>query len=266
MYRSVPGKCHSGVSAHVLHFKGSMQQLLCKFIYLPCVHAQGVKQSVCPSIVVVVGTKIARSRVLGVCACCKHNQLVDIGEKLVCTLFELPKKAYQCYKSCIFCSACLWFIDHTHPFSIIATAHAQAWCWKGLSRHETAMPQSVAILRYGGYRARRVCALAMALTMHLRLLTIALVNQVVDCRQLLDIDDIRLVLKSSNFWKERMVPFIQRLQFLSKILGVTVIKDDTAVTVTVMNVEPTVSQCHFLSTMTCTVWGCLLVSIDPICQ
>ena len=36
-------------------------------------------------VVVVVGTKIARSRVLGICARCKHNQSVDIGEKLVCS-------------------------------------------------------------------------------------------------------------------------------------------------------------------------------------
>ena len=28
-----------------------------------------------------------------------------------------------------------------------ATAHAQARCWKGSSSHETAMPQSVAILQ-----------------------------------------------------------------------------------------------------------------------
>ena len=42
-----------------------------------------------------------------------------------------------------------------------ATTHAQARCWKGSSRHETAtcVPQSVAILRYSGYRARGVCAL-----------------------------------------------------------------------------------------------------------
>ena len=59
--------------------------------YLPRAHAQGVKQS---SVVVVVGTKIARSRVLGVCACYKHNQSVDIGEKLVCTGFEFFNKAY----------------------------------------------------------------------------------------------------------------------------------------------------------------------------
>ena len=55
-------------------------------LFLPCTHAQGEKQSVCLSVVVVVvvvvvGTKIARSHVLGICACCKHNQLVDIGEK-----------------------------------------------------------------------------------------------------------------------------------------------------------------------------------------
>ena len=43
-------------------------------IFLPRVHAQGVKQSVCLSVVVVVvGTKIARSRVLGICECYKHN-------------------------------------------------------------------------------------------------------------------------------------------------------------------------------------------------
>ena len=35
--------------------------------YPTCMHAQGVKKSVCPSVVVVVGTKIARSQVLGIC-------------------------------------------------------------------------------------------------------------------------------------------------------------------------------------------------------
>ena len=45
-------------------------------------------------VVVIVGMKIARSRVLGVCAYCKHNQPVDIGEKLVYTGFKLLKRAY----------------------------------------------------------------------------------------------------------------------------------------------------------------------------
>ena len=65
-------------------------------VSLPRAHAQGVKQSVCMSVVVVVviGTKIARSRVLGVCACYKHNQSVDIGEKMVYTRFEFLEKAY----------------------------------------------------------------------------------------------------------------------------------------------------------------------------
>ena len=64
---------------------------------LPRAHAQGVKQSVCPSVVivvVVVGTKIARSRVLGIRACCKLNQSVDNGEKLVSVCIELLKMAY----------------------------------------------------------------------------------------------------------------------------------------------------------------------------
>ena len=60
-------------------------------MFLRRAHAQGVKQSVCQS-VVVVGTKIARSRVLGICVCCKHNQSVDIGKKLVCMRFELLKR------------------------------------------------------------------------------------------------------------------------------------------------------------------------------
>ena len=114
----------TGIAAHIhlanymyMHNKQITYMYLCS---LPRAHAQGVKQSVCPSvIVVVVGTKIARSRVLGVCACYKHSQSVDIGEKLVFICFEFLKKAYYCYKSCIFCSACLWFIDHTHSFSII---------------------------------------------------------------------------------------------------------------------------------------------------
>ena len=66
-------------------------QVLCSIMLLPRTHAQGVKQSVCPS---VVGTKITISRVLDVCVCYKHNPSVDIGEKLVCTRFECLKKVY----------------------------------------------------------------------------------------------------------------------------------------------------------------------------
>ena len=43
------------------------------------------------------------------------------------------------------------------------TAHAQAQCWKGSSSHETAMPQSVAVLHYSGYRARAGYVLYRAL-------------------------------------------------------------------------------------------------------
>ena len=66
---------------------------------LPRTHAQGAKQSACPSIIVVVivifiDTEITGSRLLGICACYKHNQSVDIDEKLDCTCFKLLKKAY----------------------------------------------------------------------------------------------------------------------------------------------------------------------------
>ena len=58
---------------------------------LPHAHAQGGKAI---NSSVVVGTKIARSHVLGIIACCKHTRSVDIGEKLVCMCFKLLKKAY----------------------------------------------------------------------------------------------------------------------------------------------------------------------------
>ena len=51
-------------------------------------------KAICLSVVVVIGMKIARSRVLGICTCCNYNQSVDLSEKLVCTRFELLKKAY----------------------------------------------------------------------------------------------------------------------------------------------------------------------------
>ena len=69
----------------------------------------------------------ARGKVIGlyVCRCrrqheyrqisrSRHNESVDICEKLVSARFELLNMAHKHYKSCIFGSACLWFTDHTH--------------------------------------------------------------------------------------------------------------------------------------------------------
>ena len=56
-----------------------------------CACARG--KAISLSVVVVVSTKIAISRVLGICVCCKHNESVDISEKLVSTCFELLKMA-----------------------------------------------------------------------------------------------------------------------------------------------------------------------------
>ena len=59
---------------------------VCTIVYvyfLPCAHAQGVKQSVCLSVVVM---KITRSRVLGIYVCCNYNESVDVGENwFLCT-------------------------------------------------------------------------------------------------------------------------------------------------------------------------------------
>ena len=51
---------------------------------LPRAHTQGVKQSVCTSVVgvIVVRTKIASLGVLGRWATCKVNKYIEIGEKL----------------------------------------------------------------------------------------------------------------------------------------------------------------------------------------
>ena len=77
----------------------------CEWIYpedfklsLPRAHAQGVKQSVCMSVVVVVVVvvrmKIASSGDLGICTCCNNDESVDIGEKLASACLKLLKMAY----------------------------------------------------------------------------------------------------------------------------------------------------------------------------
>ena len=78
-------------------------------------------------VAIVVGMKIARSRVLGICVCCNHNKLVDIGEKLVSAHFELLNRTHEHYKLCIFCSACLWFTDCTYsaPHAFCSCAQLQ---------------------------------------------------------------------------------------------------------------------------------------------
>ena len=60
------------------------QLSLLYYNYPTCVCAARSKaiDSICPSI----STKFARSQAIGICACCKHNQLV---KKLVSTRFEL---------------------------------------------------------------------------------------------------------------------------------------------------------------------------------
>ena len=76
-------------------------------------------------VVVVVSTKIARSRDLDICVCCKHNESVDIYEKLVSVRFELLNMARKRYRSCIFCSACLWFTYRTHSAPCDLCSYAQ---------------------------------------------------------------------------------------------------------------------------------------------
>ena len=107
--------------------------------------------------VVIVGMKIAGSRVLGIYVCCKHDQSIDIGERLVI-------RVSNCSKWCTRATNCAFSVQHacgllTTPTLLACadtTAHAQAQSWKGSSDHRIVLH---AILRYSGYRACGVCAL-----------------------------------------------------------------------------------------------------------
>ena len=60
--------------------------------------AQGVKQSVCTSVVVVVGTKIATLGDLGIGATRKHDESVEISEKLASVCLDFFGMAHEHHK------------------------------------------------------------------------------------------------------------------------------------------------------------------------
>ena len=108
--------------------------------------------------VVVVLTKIARSRVLGACACCKHKQSIDIGGKTGLYALRIFSKRLTSAINSAFSVQHACGLLTTSTFCIIATAHAQARCWKGSSLHETATC-IYASDSYSGYRVHGVYAL-----------------------------------------------------------------------------------------------------------
>ena len=122
-------------SASLVYFTESIKVLI----------AQGVKQSVRPSVVdVVVGTKIVISRLLGICACYKQNQLIDNGEK----------HASNCSKRLTGATNCAFSVQYACGLSTTPTllalyyyadaiVHAQAQCCKGSQSHKTALLQSM---------------------------------------------------------------------------------------------------------------------------
>ena len=76
-----------------------MEELELSLSSLPRTHAQGVKQSVCTSVVVVVvGTKIATLGDLGIWATRKHDELVKIGEKPASVCLDFFSMAHECHK------------------------------------------------------------------------------------------------------------------------------------------------------------------------
>ena len=61
----------------------------------PCVHAQqGVKQSVSSVSHLSVCRRHKNRQISSIYACCKYNESIDIGVKMVSMRFELLKTAY----------------------------------------------------------------------------------------------------------------------------------------------------------------------------
>ena len=76
-------------------------------LLLPRMHAQGVRQSVCMSVVVIViHMKIANLGNLGTWATCKANEYIRIGKKLASVYFESFCTGHKCHKYCTFNYAC----------------------------------------------------------------------------------------------------------------------------------------------------------------
>ena len=73
----------------------------------------------------VVVTKIARSLVLGICACCNYHGLVDISENWsLCASNCWIWLTSATNSALIFRSACRWFTDRTH-----------STCWSNSTAH-----------------------------------------------------------------------------------------------------------------------------------
>ena len=90
------GQAHLGLRSHQ--------------VLLPHVHAQGVKQSVCMSVVVVIRAKIASLGDLDTRDTCKVNEYVGISEKLASVYFELFCTGHKRHRYCILAMP----VDHTY--------------------------------------------------------------------------------------------------------------------------------------------------------
>ena len=66
----------------------------CLAIITPRARARGKAIGFVCRLLSVVVTKIARSRVLAICAYCNYHGLVDVGEKLVSMFVELLNMAH----------------------------------------------------------------------------------------------------------------------------------------------------------------------------
>ena len=122
-----------------------------------------------------VVTKIARSRVLGICACCNYHRLVDIGEKLVSVCFKLlnmawhgmawltsaTNRAFSVQLACGLPTAPTPHADVTQLRMLDLNTGKDRQVMKWILHELECFPSawSASVICYNGWRARGVCAL-----------------------------------------------------------------------------------------------------------
>ena len=63
--------------------------------------------------------KIARSQVLGICACCNYHELVDICEKMASVHFELLSMAHLVVLQIVHFTFSIPVVYQPHPLCVL---------------------------------------------------------------------------------------------------------------------------------------------------
>ena len=104
-------------------------------------HAQGIKWSVCPSMVVIVIQLLLSARKspvlgdLGIWATSKANESIRIGGKLASVCFKSFCTSHERHKWCFFAQACRPYLLNIGPCAICTCAKLVIWQVMVVSRH-----------------------------------------------------------------------------------------------------------------------------------